>query len=42
MNDTETQIINAARKLFIEKGFEETTTRDIAKEANVNLGMISY
>jgi AcrR family transcriptional regulator len=30
------------RKLFAEKGFDATSTRDIAKSAGVNVSMISY
>jgi AcrR family transcriptional regulator len=36
------QIMEAAEKLFAEKGFEGTSVRDVAKEAGVNLAMISY
>lgn len=35
-------IIDAARKLFYEKGFRSTTYRDISREANVRIGTISY
>ena len=41
-SQAEAHIINTARKLFLKKGFEETTTRDIAKEANINASMINY
>jgi AcrR family transcriptional regulator len=34
------QIINAAAHLFAEKGFHRTTTRDIAKEADVSEGTL--
>ncbi|WP_165798539.1 TetR/AcrR family transcriptional regulator [Chitinophaga costaii] len=35
-------IIEAAEKLFAEKGFEGASVRDIAHEANTNVSMISY
>lgn len=34
--------MEAAEKLFAEKGFAGTSVRDIAEAANVNLAMISY
>lgn len=34
------RITAAARALFIEKGFDETTTREIARRANVALGTL--
>lgn len=34
--------MDAAEKLFAEKGFAGTSVRDISEEANVNLAMISY
>jgi AcrR family transcriptional regulator len=40
--DTEKDIIQAARKIFQEKGFKETTMRDVAAEANVNMAMLHY
>lgn len=42
-NDSSKQkILNAAIKLFAQKGFDGTSIRDICKEANVNICMISY
>lgn len=35
-------IMNAAEKLFAVTGFDGTSVRDIAREAHVNLAMISY
>lgn len=35
-------ILNAAEKLFSERGFEGTSSRDIIKAAGVNLGAINY
>ncbi|MFT3825954.1 MAG: TetR family transcriptional regulator [Chitinophagaceae bacterium] len=40
--DKKEQILAAAEQLFAEKGFDGTSVRDIAHEANVNLAMISY
>jgi AcrR family transcriptional regulator len=39
---TEARIKAAARIVFHKKGFAATRTRDIAKEANLNLALISY
>ena len=39
---TEEKIIAAARKLFIQKGFSATRTRDIAEEAGINLALLNY
>ena len=41
-NSTDKKILFTAEKLFAEKGFDATSTRDIAKCANVNVSMISY
>ncbi|HWC52931.1 MAG TPA: TetR family transcriptional regulator [Chitinophagaceae bacterium] len=41
-NEKQIQIMEAAEKLFAEKGFAGTSVRDIADEADVNLAMISY
>jgi len=40
--EVQSQIIEAAHKLFLKKGFKGTTIRDIAKEAGVNWAMIGY
>lgn len=42
MISKEQNILFAAEKLFSEKGFDKTSTREISKEANVNVSMISY
>ncbi len=42
MAKTKDKIKKTARKLFLEKGFEATTMRDIAKEASVALGSAYY
>ena len=41
-HSTDNKIFLAAEKLFAEKGFAATSTRDIAKNAGVNVSMISY
>ena len=38
----EQRIINAARKVFHEKGYDATRTRDIAEEAGINLALLNY
>lgn len=39
---TEEKIRQAATKVFLEKGFDGTTTRDIAAEADINLALLNY
>jgi AcrR family transcriptional regulator len=39
---TEEKIKEAARKLFTQKGFAATRTRDIADEAGINLALLNY
>ena len=41
-SDTEERILEAARKIFISKGFEGAKVRDIAAEAGVNLSLLNY
>lgn len=41
-NSTARQILDAAYELFSEKGYNKVTTRDIARKADVNLGLITY
>lgn len=41
-NDKQIQIIEEAETLFAENGFNGTSVREIAKNAEVNLAMISY
>jgi AcrR family transcriptional regulator len=36
------KILAAARKKFAEQGYEGTSVRQIASEADVNIAMISY
>jgi AcrR family transcriptional regulator len=42
LNDKQLEILQVAEKLFSEHGFDGTSVRDIAKEANINIAMISY
>jgi len=39
---TEEKIKEAARKVFLRKGFSATRTRDIAEEAGINLALLNY
>lgn len=39
---TEEKIKEAARKLFTQKGFAATRTREIAEEAGINLALLNY
>ena len=39
---TMTQLLNAARKLFAERGFTRTSVRDIANEAGSNVAAVNY
>lgn len=39
---TEDKILLAASKIFTEKGFSGTRTRDIAQEAGINLALLNY
>ena len=41
-NEKQTQILQVAEKLFSEKGFDGTSIREISKESNVNVAMVSY
>ena len=41
-NEKQIEILQVAEKLFAEEGFDGTSVRDIAKEANINIAMISY
>ena len=41
-NEKQIQILHVAEKLFAEKGFDGTSIRDIAKEAQINIAMVSY
>lgn len=39
---TEDKIKDAARKVFTQKGYAATRTRDIAEEAGINLALLNY
>lgn len=39
---TEERIMEAARKIFSDKGYAGTRTRDIAEEAGINLALVNY
>ncbi len=39
---TEEKIKQAALELFLEKGFERTSIRDIAAKANINIALLNY
>ncbi len=39
---TEEKIKDAAKKIFIEKGFGSATTRDIAEYADTNIALVNY
>lgn len=41
-NEKQLQILKVAEQLFATKGFDGTSVRDISKEADVNVAMISY
>ena len=41
-NDTKAKILEAATEYFLKTGYKAATTRDIAKAAGVNLGLIPY
>lgn len=41
-NDKQLEILQVAERLFTQMGFDGASVRDIAKEANINVAMISY
>lgn len=41
-SDKQKNILDVAQRLFAENGFAGTSVRDIAKEAEINIAMISY
>ena len=41
-SETEIKIKTAAKSLFLKKGYSATTTREIAKESDINLAPVSY
>lgn len=40
--DAKTKLIEAGVKLFAEKGYDGTSTRDLTKEAGINIALVSY
>lgn len=40
--NTEAKIIEAARQMFMQKGYAGTRTRDIADKAGINLALLNY
>lgn len=42
LNEKQIQILQVAERLFAEKGFDGTSIRNIAKEAGINIAMVSY
>ncbi len=40
--DTRTRLLDAAQRLFTERGFAKVTVRDITSEAQANLAAVSY
>jgi len=42
LKDTEQQILNAARKVFIEKGLDGARMQEIADEAGINKALLHY
>jgi AcrR family transcriptional regulator len=42
LNDKQLHILQTAERLFAEDGFDGTSIRDIAREADINIAMISY
>ncbi|RAV30630.1 TetR/AcrR family transcriptional regulator [Sinomicrobium soli] len=42
LNEKQVHILKVAEKLFAENGFDGTSVRQIAKEAGINIAMISY
>lgn len=39
---TEDKILAVAKDIFISKGFEGCTTREIAKQSGINIALINY
>lgn len=42
LSEKQIQILEVAEKLFAENGFDGTSVRQVAKEAEINVAMISY
>lgn len=41
-NQKQVQIFEVAERLFAENGYDGTSIRSIAKQADINIAMISY
>ena len=41
-DDTRKRILSVSKRLFLKKGFRDTTTRDIAREAGINLSNLYH
>ena len=41
-NEKQIKILQVAETLFAEQGFDGTSIRNIAKEAKINIAMVSY
>lgn len=41
-SSTRQKLLNAAKRLFAEKGFAATSVKDLAEHAEVNVSLISY
>ena len=42
LNEKQIKILEVAEKMFAENGYDGTSIRAIAKEADINIAMISY
>jgi len=42
LNDTRTRIITAAIEVFLDKGYDSATTRDICSRAEANIAAVNY
>ena len=40
--DTRKRILHVSKRLFLKKGFQETTTRDIARGSEINLSNLYH
>lgn len=40
--DTQEKIINSATELFLEKGYDRTSVREIASKAKINISLMNY